>query len=302
MTTIEQNSEPTIQKVGLKRNTTDKFYTCRSTVELCIDLVQEHVTISVENDLIIEPSAGNGAFIEAIIDLAECSRFYDIEPDNEAIIKQNFLELDTSHFTDFPKVHCIGNPPFGRQASLAIQFIKKACEFCDTVSFILPKSFKKPSLKKSFPLNFHLIAEIDLPEKSFLVNDREYNVDTIFQIWIKRDSLRETPKDIEPRGFVFTKIGQGQEQEGQELSNHSPSYNPSPDISFRRVGVYAGKIDTDVEKSVQSHYFIKFTNGKSLVENLEQLKQVTFAHNNTVGPKSISKQELIAEFNKYLVT
>ena len=68
------------------------------------------------------------------------------------------------------------------------------------------------------------------------------------------------------------------------------------------MGVYAGKIDTDVDKSPQSHYFIKFTNGKSLVENLEQLKQVTFAHNNTVGPKSISKQELIVEFNKYLVT
>ena len=293
MTTIEQNSEPTIQKVGLKRNTTDKFYTCRSTVELCIDLVQEHVTISVENDLIIEPSAGNGAFISRIHDLSNKILFYDIEPDNEAIIKQNFLELDTSHFTDFPKVHCIGNPPFGRQSSFAIQFIKKACEFCDTVSFILPKSFKKPSLQKSFPLNFHLIAEIDLPEKSFLVNDREHNVDTVFQIWVKRDSLRETPKDIEPRGFVFTKIR-------QEQSN--PSYSHSPDISFRRVGVYAGKIDTDVEKSVQSHYFIKFTNGKSLVENLEQLKQVTFAHNNTVGPKSISKQELIAEFNKYLVT
>jgi hypothetical protein len=284
MTTIE----PTIQKVGLKRNTTDKFYTCQSAVELCLNLVQEHITIAVDEDLIIEPSAGNGAFISGIHALSNTILFYDIEPDNEAILKQDFLELDTSHFTDFPKVHCIGNPPFGRQSSLAIQFIKKACEFCDTVSFILPKSFKKPSLKKSFPLNFHLVAEIDLPEKSFLVNDREYNVDTIFQIWIKQDSLRETPKDIEPCGFVFTK-----------MDKQDPD---STDISFRRVGVYAGKIDTDVIKSVQSHYFIKFTNGKSLGENLEQLKQVTFAHNNTVGPKSISKQELIAEFNKYLVT
>jgi hypothetical protein len=291
MTTIEL----TIQKVGLKRNTTDKFYTCQSAVELCLNLVQEHITIAVDEDLIIEPSAGNGAFISHIHELSNKILFYDIEPDNEAIIKQDFLELDTSNFTDFPKVHCIGNPPFGRQSSLAIQFIKKACEFCDTVSFILPKSFKKPSLKKSFPLNFHLVAEIDLPEKSFLVNDREYNVDTVFQIWIKQDSLRELPKDIEPCGFVFTKM----DKQDPDPSN-SHSYSHSPDISFRRVGVYAGKIDTDVNKSVQSHYFIKFTNGKSLGENLEQLKQVTFAHNNTVGPKSISKQELIAEFNKYL--
>ena len=33
-----------------------------------------------------------------------------------------------------------------------------------------------------------------------------------------------------------------------------------PDISFRRVGVNAGTIDTNInEKSSQSHYFIQFT-------------------------------------------
>ena len=53
----------------------------------------------------------------------------------------------------FKKIHIIGNPPFGRQSSLAIKFIKKSAEFCDSISFILPKSFKKDSLKKHFPLN-----------------------------------------------------------------------------------------------------------------------------------------------------
>ena len=47
------------------------------------------------------------------------------------------------------KIHVIGNPPFGRQSSLAIKFIKKSCSFSDTISFILPKSFKKDSMKKS---------------------------------------------------------------------------------------------------------------------------------------------------------
>ena len=74
----------------------------------------------------------------------------------------------------------------------------------------------------------------------------------------------------------------------------------NPDISFRRVGVYAGKIDTDTEKSEQSHYFIKFTNNKSIKSNLEKLKAITFNFNNTVGPRSISKQELIKEFDKFL--
>jgi hypothetical protein len=146
----------------------------------------------------------------------------------------------------------------------------------------LPKSFKKESLKKSFSLKFHLLVEIDLPKKSFLVNGKEYNVDTIFQIWGKKECDRMPVEKNEPIHFKFVKLSE------------------DPDISFRRVGVYAGKIDIDILKSEQSHYFIKFTNGKSILENVELLKQVQFEHNNTVGPKSISKPELINEFNKYL--
>jgi hypothetical protein len=74
-----------------------------------------------------------------------------------------------------------------------------------------------------------------------------------------------------------------------------------PDISFRRVGVNAGKIDTEIaEKSVQSHYFIQFTNNLPTEENRKRISQITYQSNNTVGPKSISKQELIKEFNQVL--
>ena len=72
-------------------------------------------------------------------------------------------------------------------------------------------------------------------------------------------------------------------------------------ITFRRVGVNAGTIDVNSSnKSVQSHYFIRFTNTNSLEKNLDLLKSVVYDSNNTVGPKSIGKQELIKEFNKVL--
>jgi hypothetical protein len=108
------------------------------------------------------------------------------------IIKQDYLMLDHSNFKNkFNNIHIIGNPPFGRQSSFAIQFIKKSCEFCDSLSFILPKSFKKDSLKKHFPLRFHLIFESDLPDKSFLVDGVEHNVPCVFQIWQKKMFKRE---------------------------------------------------------------------------------------------------------------
>ena len=273
----------TTQTKGLNRNIIDKYYTKDIVVELCLNLVKKYIQIATD-DVIVEPSAGNGSFITGIKSLSSNFRFYDLEPDNNQIIKQDYLLYDYGSIKkSFNKIHIIGNPPFGRQSSFAIKFIKKSCEFCDSVSFILPKSFKKDSLKKTFPLSFHLIFEIDLPDKSFLVDGVEHNVETVFQIWEKKTSNRDVIKKLEPLNFIFVKK------------------NENPEISFRRVGVNAGTIDIKIhEKSIQSHYFIKFTNQKSITSNIENLSIITYDFNNTVGPRSISKQELIKEFNKIL--
>ena len=272
------------QTKGLQRNTIDKYYTNPTTVNLCIENIKKYV-IPNDFDVIIEPSAGNGAFIAGIKSLTYNQIFYDIEPENEEIIKQNFLTLDireTGLYGTQNKIHIVGNPPFGRQSSLAIQFIKKSCEFADSISFILPKSFKKDSLIKKVPLNFHRIFEVDLPDNSFIVNGDAHNVPCIFQIWVKRSYNRDVIEQIEPLNFHFVKKTE------------------NPDISFRRVGVNAGTINTDCDKSIQSHYFIKFTNDKSVADNIIRLTPITFDFNNTIGPRSISKQELIQMFNQLL--
>lgn len=272
-----------MQDKGLQRNSIDKFYTKLSVVNQCIKSVQKYIEIG-ENDLIIEPSAGNGSFIEKIKTLTDNYKFYDIAPENDEIIKQNFLNFDSSNLeSKYKNIHVIGNPPFGRQSSLAIQFIKKCCSFANSISFILPKSFKKDSMKRHFALNYHLIFEMDLFEKSFLINEEETDVPCVFQIWQYKKEKRDIVKKLKPNNFVF--VGK----------------NEKPDISFRRVGVNAGKIMKEIEdKSVQSHYFIKFTNKLPVKKNIEKLKSIKFTDNNTVGPKSISKQELIKEFNKVL--
>jgi predicted RNA methylase len=177
------------QTKGLKRNTIDKYYTKNVVVDFCLNHFKKNIEIKPD-DLVIEPSAGNGSFIKGIKSITSNFKFYDLEPDNEEIIKQDYLLYDYGIIKKtFNKIHIIGNPPFGRQSSLTIKFIKKSCEFCDSVSFILPKSFKKDSLKKTFPLKFHLIFEIELPDKSFLVDGIEHNVPCIFQIWQKKQRI-----------------------------------------------------------------------------------------------------------------
>jgi predicted RNA methylase len=271
------------QTVGLNRNSIDKYYTKEDVVASCLHDFQNILQIN-PHDLILEPSAGNGSFINGIKAITENYKFYDIEPEHNDIIKQDFLIFNPSTIQkNFEKIHIVGNPPFGRQSSSAIKFIKKSCEFCDSISFILPKSFKKQSLQRTFPLNFHLLFQKDLTQKSFLVGNIEHDVPCVFQIWQKKSEHRDITENLKPLHFRFV---------------HKED---DPDISFRRVGINAGTIDRNTcDKSIQSHYFIKFMNKKSVTENLDLLSSIQFDFDNTVGPKSISKQELIYHFNPLL--
>lgn len=264
---------------GLNRTSeSEKYYTKPEIAELCISKIKESFEINPD-DLIIEPSAGNGSFIRPI-QLIPCqSKFYDLFPEHSEIEKQDFLTLNINS----PKsIHFIGNPPFGRQSCLVIKFIKKCCSLGKSLSFILPKSFKKESLKRHFNSYFHCIFEWDLPKNSFLVDGIEYDVPSVFQIWIRKDTEREKTIKYEPIGFSFVKK------------------NENPDVSFRRVGSNAGKFDPVISnKSESSHYFLKFI---SRVDDdfVEKLNSIVFETNNTVGPKSISKQELIIALKRTL--
>lgn len=82
---------------------------------------------------ILEPSAGNGSFSNQI---EECVA-YDIEPECEGIVKQDYLELNI----DYKKGRLvIGNPPYGNRNNLSRAFFKKSIEIADYISFILPIS------------------------------------------------------------------------------------------------------------------------------------------------------------------
>jgi hypothetical protein len=274
-----------MKTTGLNRSTIDKFYTKPMLANKCCELFKEHIKINTEIDVIIEPSAGNGSFIPFLLPLCKNYNFLDIEPAHPLIIQQDYLTFNNNTFKKpniLTKYHAIGNPPFGRQSSLAIKFIKHSAKFCETISFILPNSFKKDSMKKYFPKNFHLIYQCDVEKNSFIINDKQIDVPCVFQIWENRSYLRELPSKLTPNIFRFVKQSE------------------QPDISFRRVGVNAGKIDTENlhEKSIQSHYFIKFQDSIDKIMVIQKINQIIYPTNNTVGPKSISKQEIIKEINQ----
>jgi hypothetical protein len=271
------------RKTGLHRVTTDVFYTKPEIAQVCLDRVRQHCQIS-SYDLILEPSAGSGAFSNLLLPLPVVA--YDIAPAHCSIQQADFLTVSLDLFQN-KRVLVVGNPPFGRQSSLAKKFIRRSATIAQTIAFILPKSFKKESLRITFPLNFHLIDEMDLPVNSFTVEERPHDVPCVFQIWDRRDHPREIPQKVQPQGFVYVKTTE------------------NPDFSLRRVGVYAGTLSDDLNKSVESHYFIRLNHEVKeklgwKEEFIRRFNQHVFDHNNTVGAKSISKQEFTAVINRIL--
>ena len=264
----------------------DKFYTNKDIVGVCYDAIKTHLGID-KKELIIEPSAGNGAFINIIKKLSNNYRFYDIKPENDEIIKKDFLELRFEDCNVASGVgsgcHIIGNPPFGNKSSKAIAFIKHSTNIlmAKSVSFILPISFKKASLQKSFPPNYHLVYQTVLAPNSFTHFGIPKNIKTVFQIWIKKDRARRVAVKITPASW------------------YSFDKKENSDISIRRVGSKIGFVKLCEERdNTNTNWFIKINSVVGDISKLlGKLNSIRFNKENNVGPLSISKQDIIKKYN-----
>ena len=173
---------PPQKKTGLHRtDNTDCFYTRHEVAQSCIDRLIRQIDITTY-DVIIIPSAGSGAFSDYFHERQMNVHAYDIEPGKPYIIKADFLTVDLKPF-EGRRVLVVDNPPFGKCSSLVKQFITRCSLVSQTIAFILPKSFRKASQQKVFPLQFHLIDEMDIPENSFLIDNRLHSVPCVFQVW-----------------------------------------------------------------------------------------------------------------------
>lgn len=246
----------------------DRFYTPDDIVQKCLTILNLN-----DYDCIIEPSAGMGNFSKY---LPKDSYSYDINPNGENIIEADWFKLDKKQFKG-NNILVIGNPPFGEQNRLAIKFFNEAATFCNTIAFILPLSFKKDSVQNNLDLNFSLKNELILNEVNFNVkNEANIKVPCVFQVWEKTNSKREKIKlKTTSELFNFT----------------TPD---KADFRIQRVGGNAGKASLDLNRAISSNYFIKNNSSKSNEDFINFINELSFPSISfTVGPKSLSKGELI---------
>ncbi|WP_439570672.1 SAM-dependent methyltransferase [Sphingomonas sp.] len=247
----------------------DQYYTRKDVADHFYDVFQEHYDPA--NFIMVEPSAGTGSFYK----LLPPERLgYDVEPKYPGVATADFLTVELS--CDRP-VTIIGNPPFGKNASMAVRFFNHAARQSSVIALILPRRFRKASIENRLNRNFHLVREQLVPDDAFLFRSKPYNVPAIFQIWERRPEKREL-RQVELRHPDFEFV--------------------TPDLAdfvIQRVGARAGRVHRDFTASPSSHYFI--------CGNVEQIMvQLDFSTvtGNVAGNPSLSKSEIISIYRAFI--
>lgn len=206
----------------------DKYYTPKELAKYCINKTYE--VIGKENITeIIEPSAGSGSFS---LQIPNCIA-YDIEPEHNTIIKQDFLELEL----DYKKGRLlIGNPPFGDRMNLATKFIKKGFQIADYIAFILPISQKNNNYKF---YEFNLIYSEDLGKQIY--TDRE--IHCCFNIY-KRPKNGQLNKR---KKYDFKDFTLYEQRKSKNPKRNKPYLDDNYDFRICTWGASCGRILKDNE-------------------------------------------------------
>ena len=229
--------------------------------------------------LFIEPSAGDGAFVAPLLQAGKDVFAIDINPMKEFIIQGDYLKTSNIDSEGHAKV-VVGNPPFGKNASMAVQFFNHAAIDADEIGFIVPRTFRKISVQKRLNPYFHLVYDKDVPDNSFILNHEPYDVPCAWQIWKRSQAKRRI---LRP-----------------PTVDHLIGYTTpcSADFAMRRVGFYAGRVILKNLSSLSqtTHYFMREIKD-GVIDTLSSIDWTELAAQ-TAGPRSLSKTEIAFKLGK----
>jgi len=181
----------------------DQYFTKPEVVKLCLAQLGDLSGY----DLVIEPSAGSGAFLDAIEHERKIG--VDLDPQHEDVLKANWLEYEVD--SAFERVLVVGNPPYGRYHKLSSAFIRRALSFSNTktIAFILPNVYRKHTRQRIIPQDWRIVSITDLGRDCFTLDGKDYHVPTSFFVLDRSQGvdLRARPpaKVTGTRDFDFAK-------------------------------------------------------------------------------------------------
>ena len=122
----------------------DQFYTNKELAENLYNYLNN--IFNLDDYFLIEPSAGEGAFSDLFHDN---SLSLDIDPKQKYMFKEDFLTFELNkNIIESEDVFTIGNPPFGKNSSLAIKFFNKSAGFFRIYRFYYSKNIQESKCSK----------------------------------------------------------------------------------------------------------------------------------------------------------
>lgn len=268
----------------------------------------------------IEPSAGDGAFIRALIKAGVPSEnivAFDIDPKADVVCG---VKIEKSDFFDVDKKRCmgriaIGNPPYGKGGSLAIKFMNQLKKNgCNVICFLNPLCVgRKHFTLKSIDDNLHLIDSIEFPDNLHFRypngEDKSEKINPVrceFQIWsysIEKRPSKEIRRSTEMFEILSVSTQKSKHDDGRskelEMCERS-DYNELRDkIDFTIVshGSKAGEIiDFAPDQKCTVKLFVRVMPGYDVNEVREKLvksdltqltKWSTISHNPSISASEI---------------
>ncbi len=296
-----------LREASIERDT-DQFYTKGSIAKTCTEILTTFLPLE-DVSMLVEPSCGTGSFVKAAEKFFPNIPIATIDIDTKAAPNAehvNFLDWTFIGFgTENKLVVTLGNPPFGKNSSLAVKFFNSAAKYSDVIAFILPLTFSKPSIANRLDKHFHLVHFEELPKDSFIYRGKSKNVSCGFYIYISCDAYDKIKNCPDSWSFPTSK-----------REKIEPGASESDIVSFvstleettcliQRVGTNAGKVffnKTDIENKLSSRNFYK------VHLNLEQSKRNLLAKmdftkskdkKNVSGMPSLSKPEVVKLIHSY---
>ena len=181
--------------VNIKEVDLDQFYTRPDIAKSCWESLKQYMSadnVKLSDYDFIEPSAGLGAFYDLLPNKQRIG--IDVEKFRLEYIQSDFLAWNPTKKTG--RYVCVGNPPFGYRAWLALAFLNHAALFSDYVGFILPMGFQSRGKSNSQDRvrGLHLVHSSPLPADSFIdIHGKVLKVNALWQIWARNGS--ETKKE-----------------------------------------------------------------------------------------------------------
>ena len=275
----------------------DKFYTLPSYSKKCIDKLTEYYPFT-GFDLIVEPSVGNGSFYHNIH--SDNKIGLDISPDENKDKDVNFLKMDFFDFTpsdmgEYDNILVVGNPPFGKVSSLAIQFFNHSAEWANVIAFIIPRTFRRPSVQNKLNTMFHLVYDEEVPISPCCFTPKMM-VKCCFQIWERKDTKKRAIINLPTHhnDWEFLKFG--------PLDiNGQPT---PPNCAEFAIRAYGGKIGDIKENGLdvlrpKSWHWIRSNIDKT--DLIDIFKRLDYSNStNTARQNSMGKGELVRAYTNFI--